>query len=134
MVQPSGGLRWPLLAAAEICCCVQVVPPSRETATWRAAGAALPFSWPWNFAQHTYTLPKKGLDAALSAQIWDLSEKVACDCLEMTTGDIHEPLLRMPVGLGLPMPTPAIASKPWKARAVGSWRPGWSSTADRRSP
>src|SRR5215467_7192017 len=76
MVQPSGGLRWPLLAAAEIWCCVQVAPPSRETATWSAAGAALPFSWPWNIAQQIYTLPKNGLDAALSAQICDLSENV----------------------------------------------------------
>src|SRR5947207_2647545 len=39
MVQPSGGLRWPLLAAAEIWRCVQVAPPSRQTATWSAAGA-----------------------------------------------------------------------------------------------
>src|SRR6516225_5445314 len=96
MVQPSRGLRWPLLAAAEIWRCVQVAPPSRETATWSAAGAALGlFPWPWNIAQQTYTLPKNGLEAALSAQIWDLSEKVVFDCLEITTGVIHEFLSRM---------------------------------------
>src|SRR6516225_900957 len=121
MVQPSGGLRWPLLAAAEICCCVQVVPPSRETATWRAAGAALPFSWPWNFAQQMYTLPKKGLDAALSAQIWDLSEKVVFDCLDTTTGVIHEPFFEMLSAVGLSMRETAIASNPLKAPPVGKF-------------
>ena len=53
IVQPSVGLRWELFAAAEICCVVQVSPPSRETATISGAGAALPFSWPRKSAQHT---------------------------------------------------------------------------------
>ena len=52
-------------------------------------GAALPFSWPTNAAQQTYTLPKNGLDAALSAQICSLSENVVEDCFEMTTGAIQ---------------------------------------------
>src|SRR3954463_4074487 len=75
-VQPSSGLRWPLLADGVIWCWVQVSPPSRETATIRGAGAALPFSWPRKDAQHTYTLPKNGLDEALSAQTCSLSENV----------------------------------------------------------
>src|SRR6478736_2313933 len=101
MVQPSGGLRWPLLAAAEIWCCVQVAPPSRETATWSAAGAALPFSWPWNIAQQTYTLPKNGL--------------------EVTTGFIHEFLSRMLPGVGLSMRETAMASNPLKLLPVGKF-------------
>jgi hypothetical protein len=40
-------------------------------------------------AQQTYTLPKNGLEAALSAQICSLSENVVFDCLEMSTGGIH---------------------------------------------
>src|SRR4051812_49521723 len=53
MVQPSSGLRCPLLAAEEIGCCFHVSPPSCETATTRGAGAALPFSCPRNDAQQT---------------------------------------------------------------------------------
>src|SRR2546430_2374063 len=122
MVQPSGGLRWPLLAAAEIWCCVQVVPPSWETATWSAAGAALGLtSWPWNIAQQRYTLPKNGLEAALSAQICDLSEKVVLDCLEITTGVIHEFLSRMPARVGLSMRETAMASNPLKLLPAGKF-------------
>src|SRR6516164_8096936 len=125
MVQPSGGLRWPVLAAAEIWCCVHVLPPSLETATWSAAGAALPFSWPWNIAQQRYTLPKKGLEAALSAQICDLSEKVVFDCRDTTTGGIHEVLSPMvPVlvpGVGLSIRETAIASNPLKLLPVGKF-------------
>src|SRR6187200_626791 len=50
-VQPSSGLRWLLFAAAPIWCCVQVSPPSVETATMSGAGAVFPFSWPLNEAQ-----------------------------------------------------------------------------------
>src|SRR5215470_4555466 len=121
MVQPSGGLRWPLLAAAEIWSCVHVLPPSWETATWSAAGAALPFAWPWNIAQQMYTLPKKGLDAALSAQTWDLSEKVVFDCLDTTTGGIHELLSLILLEVGLSMRETAIASNPLKLPPVGKF-------------
>src|SRR5262245_30345598 len=121
MVQPSGGLRWPLLAAAETWRCVQVAPPSRETATCSAAGAALPFSWPWNIAQQTYTLPKNGLEEALSAQICDLSENVVFDCLEITTGLIHEFLSRMLLWVGLSMRETAMASNPLKLLAAGKF-------------
>src|SRR6516165_6940995 len=121
MVQPSGGLRRGLLAAAEIWCCVQVAPPSLETATWSAAGRALPFSWPWNLAQQTYTLPKNGLEAALSAQTCDLSEKVVFDCLEITTGGIHELFFRMLPAVGLSIRDTAIASNPLKLLPVGKF-------------
>src|SRR6476646_5243526 len=84
MVQPSGGLRWPVVAAAEIGCCRQVSPPSCETATCR--GAAPPLPAPTNAAQHTYTVPKNGLEDALSAQICSLSENVVDDCRLITTG------------------------------------------------
>ena len=75
-----------------IWCCVQVSPPSCETATCSGAGAALPFSWPTNDAQQTYTVPKNGLDDALSAQICSLSENVVDDCRLISTGGIHAAL------------------------------------------
>src|SRR3954462_186227 len=53
IVQPSIGLRWLLLAAEEIGRCLQVLPPSCDTATCSGAGTALPFSWPLNAAQQT---------------------------------------------------------------------------------
>src|SRR5438552_5845517 len=73
-VQPSIGLRWPLLAAPVTWCTSQVVPPSCDAPTCSGAGSALPFSWPTKLAQHTYTVPKNGLRDTLSAQICDLSE------------------------------------------------------------
>src|SRR5207302_7053297 len=89
-VHPSSGLLSRLLAAAPSGCCVHVVPPSLDTATCSCAGVACGlFSCPWNMAQQTYTLPKNGLDEALSAQICSLSENVVFDCLEMSTGGIH---------------------------------------------
>src|SRR5947209_1786318 len=93
IVQPSMGLRWALLAAAEIGCTVQVSPPSWDTAAWRGAGAALPWPAPPNDAQQAYTVPKCGLEAALSAQICSLSENVVDDCLEMITGGFHAVLV-----------------------------------------
>ena len=81
----------------------------------------MPFSWPWNFAQQTYTLPKNGLEAALSAQTCDLSEKVVFDCLEITTGVIHELFLRMLSGVGLSMRDTAMASNPLKLPPVGKF-------------
>src|SRR5438105_9244244 len=53
MVQPSTGLRWPLLAAAPIGCSDHVLPPSDDTPTLSCAGAARPFSWPTKLAQQT---------------------------------------------------------------------------------
>ena len=53
IVQPSGGLCWPLAAAELSWRCCHVAPPSRETAICSGAGAALPFSWPTNAAQQT---------------------------------------------------------------------------------
>jgi hypothetical protein len=46
-----------------------------------------------NEAQQTYTVPKKGLDCALSARICSLSLNVVEDCREMTTGSFHALLL-----------------------------------------
>ena len=111
-VQPSIGLRWPLLAAAVTWCTSQVVPPSWETPTFRGAGAALPFSWPTKLAQHTYTEPKNGLREALSAQICSLSENVVLDCLEMTTGGIQALLTPAVAAATLSVRDTAIASKP----------------------
>ena len=79
------------------------------------------FSWPWNIAQQTYTLPKNGLEVALSAQICDLSEKVVFDCLDTTTGLIHELLLPMLSGVGLSIRETAIASNPLKPPPVGKF-------------
>src|SRR3954471_22157173 len=95
-VQPSVGLRWPLFAAALTWCCSQVVPPSCETATCSGAGAAFPFSWPTNAAQQTYTVPKNGLEEALSAQICSLSEKGVDDWRPMIPGDLQASLPAAP--------------------------------------
>src|SRR6185312_9862286 len=111
MVQPSGGLRCPLLAAAEIWCCVQVVPPGRRC----------PSPGPGTSPSRRKTLPKNGLEAALSAQTCDLSEKVVFDCLEITTGFIHEFLSRMLLGVGLSMRETAMASNPLKLLPVGKF-------------
>jgi len=101
-----------LFAAAEIWCCVQVSPPSWLTATCSGAGAALPFSCPTNAAQHTYVVPKNGLEEALSAQICSLSEKVVEDCREMTTGGSQAALLLAAAAWTLSVRETAIASKP----------------------
>ena len=116
MVQPSIGLRLRLFAAAPICCTVQVSPPSCETPTWSGAGAAFGLSsCPRKAAQQTYTVPKNALDAALSAQICSLSEKVVDDCLEMTTGAFHAALPAAPpvaASATLSVRDTAMASKP----------------------
>jgi hypothetical protein len=52
----------------------------------RGAGIALPLLSLRNAALQTYTLPKNGLDAALSAQICSLSLNVVDDCFETITG------------------------------------------------
>src|SRR6266699_617904 len=64
-VHPSAGFRSPLFAAGVTWCCVHVSPPSWETPTISGAGAAFgDSSWPRYDAQHRYTVPKNGLDAA----------------------------------------------------------------------
>src|SRR5438093_1890649 len=78
-----------LLLAEVTCFCVQVPPPSVEVATMRGWGAALPPLRLRNDAKQTYTLPKNGLLAALSAQICSLSLNVVDDCLLTITGSIH---------------------------------------------
>src|SRR5437773_10968145 len=95
--------------------CVQVVPPSCETATCSGAGAALPFSWPLNCAQQTYTVPKKRLDDALSAQTCSLSENVVLGCLEMTTGGLHVALMLSSAEATSSVRETAIAAKPLNA-------------------
>src|SRR5262249_19965472 len=52
-------------------------------------GSALPFSCPRNAARQAYTLPKNGLEAALSAQICSWSENCAEFCLDAMTGGIQ---------------------------------------------
>src|SRR5437763_1864587 len=115
IVQPSVGLRWPLLAAALIWCCCQVVPPSCETATCSGAGTALPFSCPLKAAQQTYTVPKNGLEAALSAQTCSLSENVVDDCREMRTGSAQADASPAAAAWTLSVCETAIASKPLNA-------------------
>ena len=100
-MQPSAGLRRPLFAAALIGCWLHVSPPSCETATTSGAGAALPFSCPTNDAQQTYTVPKNGLDDALSAQTCSLSENVVVFCFETSTGSIHAAALPAAAACGL---------------------------------
>src|SRR6267143_2297480 len=124
-VQPSIGLTFLLFAAGETSCCVQVVPPSEEVATSIGAGAALGlFSWPLNDAQQMYTLPKNGLDDALSAQICSLSEKVVEDCLDTMTGAIHAALPATPpaaAACALSVRETPIASNPLNVLVPGKF-------------
>ena len=107
-----------MLAAAEIWCCLQLSSPSWLTATCKGAGAALPFSWPTNAAQHTYVVPKNGLDEALSAQICSLSENVVDDCFEISTGaDQADCTLCAAAATSSTWET-AMASKPLKVASV----------------
>src|SRR5439155_8558274 len=123
IVQPSSGLRWPLLAAAVICRVLHMAPPSWEIATMSGAGAAFPFSWPRNDAQHAYTVPKNGLDSALSAQICSLSENVVPDCLATITGFCHAFLSPAAAAWGSSVRETAMASKPLKAGPVPQGEP-----------
>ena len=74
----------------------------------------MPFSCPTNAAQHTYTLPKNGLDEALSAQTCSLSLNVVDACFEMTTGSIQALALPAAAAAGLSVRETAMASKPLK--------------------
>jgi hypothetical protein len=71
----------------------------------------------------TYTLPKNGLEAALSAQSWSLSEKVVDDCLVTITGGIQAFFPAVPpvaaVATSSVLET-AMASKPLNGAAPGS--------------
>ena len=60
-------------------------------------------------------MPKKGLEAALSAQICSLSENVVDDCFEITTGGSHAALTFAAAAWTLSVRETAIASKPLKA-------------------
>src|SRR6058998_1588667 len=71
-----------LLLAAVTCLCVQVSPPSVEVATTSGCGDAFPWLTLRNEARQTYTCPKNGLLAALSAQICSLSLNVVDACLD----------------------------------------------------
>src|SRR5436190_2634587 len=115
-VQPSVGFRSPLFAAGVIWCWLHVFPPSWETPTNSGAGAAFGlFSWPRKDAQQRYTVPKNGLDAALSAQICSLSEKIVCEtCFDTITGGIHALLTFAAAAWTLSVRDTAIASKPLK--------------------
>src|SRR5437868_7247691 len=114
-VHPSSGFRWLLLAAAPIGWMLHVSPPSDDTPTLSCAGAALPlFSWPAKSAQQTYTVPKKGLKDALSAQICSLSENVVWDWWETMTGGIHA-AWSVAAAAALSVRDTAIASKPLNA-------------------
>src|SRR2546423_7000114 len=115
MVQPSSGLRWPLFAAAPIGWVCQVLPPSLETATWSCAGAARPFSWPAKLAQQMYALPKKGLEAALSAHTCSLSEKVVDDWCDTITGCFQAAMLPAAADWTSSVLDTAMASNPLKA-------------------
>src|SRR4051794_41031057 len=102
----------PFVAAGPTCLTVQFAPPSAERATVNGTGSPLPFSWPRNEAQHTYTRPKNGLDDALSAYTCSLSENVVLDCLEITEGAVQAEALPAAAACGLSVLDTAIASNP----------------------
>src|SRR5437667_8213826 len=75
-----------VLVALVTCFCDHVSPPSVEVATISGCGAAKPDPWLRNEAQQMYTWPKKGLLAALSAQICSLCLNVLVECQDWLTG------------------------------------------------
>src|SRR5207245_11563317 len=121
-VQPSMGLTFRLFAAGETNRWVQVLPPSEETATSIGAGEALGlFSWPLKDAQQMYTLPKNGLDDALSAHTCSLSENVVDDCIETMTEGIQVGFVPRRATVTLSVWEAAIASNPLKVYLPGKF-------------
>src|SRR5574341_927512 len=102
-----------LLLAEVTCFSVQVAPPSVEVATTSGWGNAKPWLKLRNEAQQMYTFPKKGLLAALSAQICSLSLNVVDDCLETITGAFHAFLPAVP-------PDAAVATSSVRETAMAS--------------
>ena len=86
--KPCWGLKG-VLEALVTCFVFQVSPPSVDVATMSGCGAAYPLETLRNEAMQTYTLPKYGLLAALSAQTCSLSLKVVEDCGDTITGGIQ---------------------------------------------
>src|SRR5215211_2515803 len=82
---------WALLVAALSWRRCQVSPASVERANTTGSGAALPCPEPRKATLQTYTLPKWGLEAALSAQICSLSLNRAAFCLVTSTGSSQAP-------------------------------------------
>ena len=116
------GLTFRLFAAGETNRWVQVLPPSEETATSIGAGEALGlFSWPLKDAQQMYTLPKNGLDDALSAHTCSLSENVVDDCIETMTGGIQVGFDPRRATGTLSVRETAIASNPLKVFLPGKF-------------
>ncbi len=102
----------PLSVAGPTCETVQVAPPSADRATVSGVGSARPSSWLRNDAQQTYTRPKNGLLAWLSAYTCSLSENVVLDCLEITVGAIHADALPAAAADTSSVRETAIPSKP----------------------
>ena len=115
IVQPLRLPCWKFAAAGVICLVIQVLPPSRETATLTGSGKELPCELLSNAALHSYTRPKNGLLAALSAQICSLSLKVVELCLDTTTGAIQAFLSPAAAAATLSVRETATASAPLKA-------------------
>src|SRR5213592_1529856 len=110
-----------VLVALVTCFCDHVSPPSVEVATISGCGAAKPDPWLRNEAQQMYTWPKKGLLAALSAQICSLSLNVVDDCRDAMTGAFQ--LLWSATIAGVKAEAPsmretAIASSPLNASSL----------------
>src|SRR5581483_6381159 len=108
-----------LFDADVTCLRVQVRPPSLEVPTSRGWGAASPPLRLRKEARHTYTLPKNGLDEALSAQICSLSLNVVDDCLVTITGSLQAPLSPAAAAATSSVYETAIASNP-----LNVWVPG----------
>src|ERR1700746_3134440 len=104
MVQAAWKPCWMFVDALPTCRFVHVAPPSVdvETISTCETAPALDFSWLRNSSTHRYTFPKKGLEDALSAQIWSWSSTA----VELArgaafTGGIQLDLARTLVGVGL---------------------------------
>src|SRR6266508_662126 len=90
---PWGALR----LASVTCCWVHVSPPSGETDTMIGREPSVVKSG-LKLVQQTYTVPKNGLDAALSAHSWSLSSVVTAeDRVVARTGGDHSPTATVPM-------------------------------------
>ena len=94
-------------------------PPSVDRATTAGSGKP-PRPTLRNATLQTYTLPKNGLEAALSAQMVSLSEKSAEFCLETITGCSQAFLSPAAAATGSSVRDTAIASKPLNAASLRS--------------
>src|SRR5215468_3934315 len=115
MAQPWRPPVWALLVAGLSWRCRQVLPPSVEELSTTGSGMELV---PRKATLHRYTLPKNGLEDALSAQMSSLSDNSAAFCLLAITGSIQALWSPAAAACTLSVRETTAAEKPAKPGAV----------------